>query len=348
MTPVHLPLTPAWLLWAYPWALAGLIVLPLYLWWAWRRRGPAIRYSDVTPLFGLGGSLWTRARGVLPLLRAAALGALLISVARPQRPDESSYTFAEGIAILMVVDTSSSMTDDDLSPPRQSLTRLDVVKDVFRKFVMGDPGRLSGRANDLIGMIRFARYADSVCPLTLDRAHLLEVLRTTDTARNREEDGTAIGDGLALAVERLRDVQRATASGQQLKITSRVVILLTDGENNAGNIEPQQAGELAATYGIRVYTIIAGTGQNRMVMRVPVDTTDMRRIAEVTGGRFFQARDANALTQIYAQIDELERTRVEEKRFVRYGELSWPFLMAAFALAGIQTLLDSTVLRKIP
>ncbi|MBL8879912.1 MAG: VWA domain-containing protein [Phycisphaerales bacterium] len=348
MTPVHLPLTPAWLLWAHPWVLAGLLVVPGYLLWAWRRRGPAIRYSDTSVLRGLGGSLWSRARGVLPLLRAAALAALIIAVARPQRPDESSYTFAEGIAILMVVDTSSSMTDDDLSPPRQSLNRLDVVKDVFRKFVMGGEGGLAGRSNDLIGMIRFARYADSVCPLTLDRTHLLEVLKNTDTVRNREEDGTAIGDGLALAVERLRDVQRATASGQQLKITSRVVILLTDGENNAGNIAPQQAGELAATYGIRVYTILAGTGQNRMVTRVPVDTTDMRRIADVTGGRFFQARDANALIQIYEQIDQLERTHVEEKRFVRYGELSWPLLIAAFALTCAQTLLDSTILRKIP
>lgn len=347
MTPVHLPLTPVWLLWSYPWVLLGLLVVPVYLWWSWRRRGPAIRYSDVEPLRGLGGSFWTRTRGLLPLLRAAALAALIIAVARPQRPDESSFTFAEGIAIQMVVDTSSSMTDTDLSPPRQSMSRLDVVKDVFRQFVIGE-GDLAGRPNDLVGMIRFARYADSVCPLTLDREHLMQVLKSTDTVRNRDEDGTAIGDGLALAVERLRDVQRATASGQQLKITSRVVILLTDGENNAGSIAPQQAGELAATYGIRVYTILAGKGQNRMVMRVPVDTTDMRKIAEVTGGRFFMARDADALKEIYGQIDELERTRVEEKRFVRYGELSGSFMLAAFIFAGVQTLLDSTLLRKIP
>jgi Ca-activated chloride channel family protein len=184
--------------------------------------------------------------------------------------------------------------------------------------------------------------------LTLDREHLLQVLDGTETVRSRDEDGTAIGEGLALAVERLRDVQRATASGQQLKITSRVVILLTDGENNAGTISPQQAGELAATYGIRVYTIMAGTGQNQVVMRVPIDTTDMRRIAEVTGGRFFMARDSKALVQIYQQIDELERSHVEERRFVRYGELSAPLLLTALVLVGVQTLLDTTLLRKIP
>lgn len=347
MTPVHLPLTPDWLLWAFPWALLGLAVVPLYVWWSFRSDGPAIRYSDANSLHGLGGTIWTQARRVLPILRAAALAALMIAVARPQRPDESSYTFSEGIAIQMVVDVSSSMTDTDLSPPRQSRTRLDVVKDVFRRFVIGDR-ELPGRPNDLIGMIRFARYADSVCPLTLDRDHLLQVLESTDTVRSRDEDGTAIGEGLALAVERLRDVQRATASGQQLKITSRVVILLTDGENNAGTISPQQAGELAATYGIRVYTIIAGTGQNQVVMRVPINTTDMRRIAELTGGRFFMARDDKALVQIYQQIDELERSYVEERRFVRYGELSAPFLLAAVLLIGVQTLLDTTILRKIP
>lgn len=347
MTPVHLPLTPEWLLWAYPWALLGLAAVPLYLWWSLRGRGPAIRYSDVNPLHGLGGTIWSQTRKALPLLRAGALAALIVAAARPQRPDESSYTFAEGIAIQMVVDVSSSMTDTDLSPPRQSRTRLDVVKDVFRRFVIGDRD-LPGRPNDLIGMIRFARYADSVCPLTLDREHLLQVLDGTETVRSRDEDGTAIGEGLALAVERLRDVQRATASGQQLKITSRVVILLTDGENNAGTISPQQAGELAATYGIRVYTIMAGTGQNQVVMRVPIDTTDMRRIAEVTGGRFFMARDSKALVQIYQQIDELERSHVEERRFVRYGELSAPLLLTALVLVGVQTLLDTTLLRKIP
>jgi Ca-activated chloride channel family protein len=250
------------------------------------------------------------------------------------------------------------MLDEDLSPPNERLTRLDVVKDVFRRFVTGG-GKLPGRPNDLIGMIRFARYPDSVCPLTLDRAVLLETLDATHTViwldenrrwrGERAEDGTAIGEGLALAVERLKDLKRTTGSGEQLIITSRVVILLTDGENNAGRITPEQAGELAATCDIKVYTVLGGTGQRlEFGGRLPVDDRDLRRIAEVTGGKHYRATDQAALEAIYADIDRLERTRTEEHKYTDRRELGWPLLMAAFIALGLQTLLDATALRKIP
>jgi len=361
MSHVHLPLTPPWLYWPQPWVWL-LVMLPLLpgLWWLWwhPRRRAAIRFSALANLRAAGGRWRARGRLILPALRTLALVGLIVGAARPQVPNESRRVVVEGIAIQMVVDVSSSMLDVDLSGPGEQVTRLDVVKDVFRRFVMGD-GRLPGRPNDLIGMIRFARYPDSVCPLTLDRDALLEVLDDTQTViwldergrwrGNQEEDGTAIGDGLALAVERLKDLRRTTGSGEQIRIASRVIVLLTDGENNAGLIAPVQAGELAATYGIKVYTILAGTGQRGpWGSRFPVNDSDLRRIAEVTGGKFFAARDRDALERIYAEIDRLERTKTEEQSYVEWGELAWPWLMMAFAALGLQTLLDATWLRKIP
>jgi len=348
MTHVHLPLTPSWLLWPLPWVWALLLLLALpALWLLWRRRRPAILYSDLKSLRAVTTPWPRRIYLTLPILRTVALGCLVVAAARPQRPDESSQIYAQGIAIEMVVDRSSSMSDNDLSPPDREMTRLDVVKDVFYRFVAGD-GTLPGRPNDLIGMIRFALYPDSVCPLTLDHHALLDILSETYINRRPDEDMTAIGDALALAVERLKDVKRTSGSGQQYTITSRVIILLTDGENNAGIITPQQAGELAATYGIKVYTILAGTGRRTGLFREPVDDRDLRRIAEVAGGQHFRAGDREALIRIYQEIDRLERTKTEERRFVRMGELARPWLLTAFACLCVQMFLDATRLRKIP
>lgn len=356
MTHVHLPLTPEWIMWPYPWVWTFVLLLALpLLWWLWRqpRRRAVIRYSSLAALRSAGAAWRRHLRGVLPVLRTVALLCLIVAVARPQTPNESRRVMVEGIAIQMVLDTSGSMLDTDLSPQNQRATRLDVVKDVFRRFVEGDD-ELPGRPNDLVGMIRFARYADSVCPLTLDHDALLSVLADTEVPTDRlgrpleEANQTAIGDGLALAVERLKDLKRTTGSGDQLIIDSRVVILLTDGENNSGMITPEQAGELAALHGIKVYTILAGTGQREFFGRRPVDDSELEGIAEVTGGRHFVATDRAALESVYEEIDELERTETEEHRFVEWGDLAWPWLFAAFVCLAVQTLLDATVLRKIP
>jgi Ca-activated chloride channel family protein len=357
MTPVHLPLTPEWLYWPHPWVwtLVLLALLP-GLWWLWLRPRwrPVVRFSSLELVRAAGGSWRRHLRLALPILRTAALACLIVAVARPQAPNESRRVLVEGIAIQMVIDTSASMIDTDLAPPGQRVSRLDVVKDVFRRFVKGDD-KLPGRVNDLIGMIRFAKYADSVCPLTLDREALLGVVDQTDIPMDRlgrpldDYNATAIGDGLGLAVERLKDLKRTTGSGDQLVIRSKVVILLTDGENNTGIITPQQAGELAATNGIKVYTILAGTGQNLgWGQRARVDDRDLRRIAEVTGGKHYLATNAKALAEVYADIDKLERTKTEEHRFVEWSELAWPWLAAAFVCLSVQTLLDATVLRKVP
>lgn len=350
MTHVHLPLTPEWVLWPLPWvwALLLLLVLPvLWVLWRWRKRRAAIRFSDLSTLREAGSDWPRRLRLILPILRTAALAGLIVAVARPQRPDESSQIYAEGIAIEMVVDTSGSMRSTDLSPPDRRMTRLDVVKDVFRRFVTGD-GDLPGRPNDLVGMIRFALYADSICPLTLDHDALLDVLDETHLSGGREGERTAIGDGLALAVERLKDLKRTSGSGQQHTITSRAIILLTDGENNAGMVTPEQAGDLAATYGIKVYTILAGTGQVRGLFRTRVDDRPLQHVAQVTGGKHFRVGNRESLMEVYAEIDQLERTKTEERRFVHWGELSRPWLMAAFVCLFVQMFLDATRLRKIP
>lgn len=356
MTHTHLPLTPEWLLWPQPWVwiLLLLLLLPV-LWWLWLRphRRPVIRFSSLDALRAAGGGWRRHLRFLLPMLRTAALVCLLVGAARPRVPNESRRVQVEGIAIQMVMDTSGSMLDNDLAPRGQDTTRLDVVKDVFQRFIMGDD-ELPGRPNDLIGMIRFAMYADSVCPLTLDRDALLDVLAQTKIpldpwGRVREEASqTAIGDGLALAVERLKDLKRTTGTGDQLVITSRVVILLTDGENNAGMITPEQAGELAATFGIKVYTILAGTGQRVGWRRQPVDDSELRQIAAVTGGKHFRATRPEALEEVYAEIDQLERTKAEEHSYVEWGELAWPWLMVAFACLCAQMVLDATLLRKVP
>lgn len=334
---------------AYPLALLLLAALPL-LWglWSLRSRRPVIRFSDFVSLrrAGAGGS-WTM-RSLLPILRSVALICLIVAVARPQRPDASTRIFAEGIAIQLVVDTSTSMNDIDLSPPGARLTRLDVVKQVVRRFVLGDGEELPGRPNDLIGLVRFAQFSDSICPLTLDHDNLIEVLERTQIVTTREEDGTAIGDGLGLAVERLKDLKRTVGSGEQLTIKSKVIILLTDGLQNAGMLTPVQAGELAAKFGIKVYTILAGTGRIVGFVRLPIDAGDLKKVSEMTGGRHYQATDRESLKRIYEEIDRLERTRVEERQFARWEDVAWPWLLAAFVLVSVQSLLDATWLRKIP
>jgi len=360
MTHFHLPLTPERVLWPLPWAWALLLLLllpPLWFWWRWRRE-TGVRFSALFTLRAAATGNARRLRMILPILRTAAMACLIIAIARPQRPDESSRIYAEGIAIQMVVDTSTSMLNTDLSPPGRVQTRLDVVKDVFRRFVTGDD-KLPGRQNDLIGMIRFALYPDSVCPLTLDHDALLNVLDNTRTVLwvddqnrihgERDEDRTAIGDALGLAVERLKDLKRTSGSGEQYEIKSRIIILLTDGENNAGMIEPEAAGELAARYGIKVYTIMAGVPeQQALIGQIPIDDSELRKIAEITGGKHFRADNYDSLEEVYGEIDRLERTRTEERRYVQWGELGWPWLLAAFICLSTQTLLDATWLRKIP
>ena len=247
----------------------------------------------------------------------------------------------------MVVDHSGSMSARDFVKGDLSVDRLSVVKSVFRDFVVGGSFG-AGRPDDPVGLIGFARYADGLCPLTLDHGNLISILEDLQIVTDPEEDGTALGEGLALAVERLR---RNAA-------TSKIVILLTDGVSNAGDIPPLQAAELAAAHGIRVYAIGAGrTGYapvpvgGQTVLRrayVEIDEKTLQAIADRTGGRYFHATNAEGLAAVVKEIDTLERSEVTEIRYLEYEEHYAPFAGTALFLMALSGLLGGTLLRRLP
>jgi len=308
----------------------------------------AVTYSSLGLVDSAPRSWRTRAARLPAWLLAAAVLVLAVALAGPRTGNATSRVRREGIAIAMVVDRSGSMQARDFVRGNTSVSRLDVVKEVFHRFVAEEGG---GRPDDLIGLVAFARYADGLCPLTLDHGNLLSILADVDIASERSEDGTAIGEGLALAVERLRGVE----------VSSKVVILLTDGVNNAGDIEPLQAADLAAQHGIRVYAIGAGSSGlapvpvrlpgGRIALRqafVEMDEATLRQIADRTGGRYFHAADANGLAEVVQEIDRLERSEVTETRYLTYEYHYAGFVGAALIAIASAALLSGTLLRRLP
>jgi Ca-activated chloride channel homolog len=334
-----------------PWFLLLLGLVPL----AYRlatRAPTSLGYSSLTLVAGTTRT-WRQRWAQLPAwLMALALILLVIALARPRTPHRETRISREGIAITMVVDLSSSMDARDMVAEDRSINRLNVVKDVFVDFVQGaDRSAGQGRPDDLIGMVTFARYADSACPLTLDHGNLINMVRDLEIVTQRAEDGTALGDGLGLAVERLR----------RSRTQSRVAILLTDGVSNAGVIEPLKAAELARQSDIRVYCIGAGTrgmapmpfpdlfGRMRLVPQpVDIDEETLRKIAETTGGRYFRAEDKDALAEIYGEIDRLERTEITEIKYLQYEEHFRYFVAAGLGCLALSLLLVGTVFRRLP
>lgn len=357
------------------WLLLLLLLTPL-VWRRWLggrgRARPAARFSSLAPLHAAGSTWAVSARWLVPILRTLAFVLLVVAVARPQKPDEQSRTLTEGIAIQLVVDRSSSMGALDFEIDGRTVDRLSAVKTVVRDFVAGG-GDLPGRQDDLVGVITFARYADAHCPLTLDHGYVIDATETASLA-SEEEDGTAIGDALALGVERLRYLaDRADVSGRH-RIKSKVIILLTDGENNRGEIDPLTAAAMAAAFDVKVYTIGAGsasgsapfpmvnplTGRTQIVRQpVRIDEGSLQAIAEMTGGSYFRATGTDSLAGVYAAIDELEKTTIEQRRYTRFHELAVeplgtglravpPLLLIVFALLTLETLLATTRLGTLP
>ncbi len=342
-------------------------LIPAAVWWARRgRRSGAIRFSSTSAAARAGKSLRQRLLFLPTALRVFALVLLVVALARPQEGMERVRDINKGIAIEMIVDRSGSM-GAEMNFRGQRMNRLDVVKKVFEEFVTGNDDDLKGRPNDLIGMISFARYADTVCPLTLAHGALprfLESVKLVEGDRNPEQ-GTAVGDGLALAAARLKTAeetlkQQAPDREDNYEIKSKIAILLTDGDDNASKRTPIEAAKLAAEWGIKVYTIAVGDDEAVQArqsvfgafltrgMQRPIDTSVLKKIAEETGGRFYLARDAEAIDQIYKEIDELERSEIESIRFVDYKELFLPFALGALALLALEFGLNNTVFRKIP
>jgi Ca-activated chloride channel family protein len=326
-----------------PWALLLLLALPLLIWFERRRpRDAALRYPTLAVVRAIPQGSRRRWRRLLPVLRSVALVLLVVALARPQLGRAESQFSGEGIDIMLAVDISGSMLAEDFQLQGHRASRLDVVKSVVKDFV-------AGRAGDRIGLVLFGARAYTQSPLTLDHGWLVTNLDRTEVGMI--EDGTAIGSGLATAAGRLK------ASDAK----SKVVILLTDGQNNAGKISPPAAAEAAKALGIKVYTIGAGTrglapypardmfgNKVYQPMQVDIDEDTLRTIAQETGGRYFRATDTESLKQIYAEIDRMERTTFRAPRYLDFDEL-YPWLaVPALLLVCVEAGLAHTLLRKLP
>ena len=351
-----------------PWMFSLLLIVPVIAWLLFRKSSKsAIAFSSISIIRELKPTLRQRLIWLPKALTLAALVVLIIAVARPREGKEQTIVDSEGIAIEMVVDRSGSMHAMDFHIEDQQVDRLTAIKNVAGKFISGDEG-LDGRNSDLVGLITFAGFADSLTPPTLDHSFLVTNLNDTEIVSKRREDGTAIGDAIALAVEKLN----ALDDSQEEEVKSKVIILLTDGENTAGDLDPIPAAELAQTLGIKIYTIGVGTKGNapypvtdpfsgRTVMRmmsVNIDEATLKEISSITGGKYFRATDTDSLTKIYKEIDELEKTKVETDQYYDYRELavlplatSWgnipPVLMIVISLIVLRVLLENTWLREM-
>lgn len=326
-----------------PLLLCLILLIPLYLWYKTRRsRGGAILYSSIEQVKKLKPSNTIKLRQLPAYLRSFALFLIVISLARPQKGIEHTKIPTEGIDIVLALDVSTSMLAEDFTLNGKRANRLAAVKPIVREFIQG-------RSNDRIGMVVFAGRPYTQCPLTLDYGILLQFLDKIEIGM--VEDGTAIGSALSTCINRLKDI-----TGK-----SRVVILLTDGRNNMGKIDPLTAAEMAHTMGVKVYTVGAGTKGmapypltdffgNKVYQRVPVDIDEdtLKQIAQITGGMYFRAMDTESLKEIYKEIDQMEKTKVEVKIYMEYKELFTYFLLPGLFLIILEVLISNTWLRKIP
>ena len=349
---------------AAPQAFLLLTLLPLVAWFYLRRgRTATVRFSSLRRVGSLRRSMRLRARPLLLVLRLAALALLIVAIARPQMSRSETRVSTEGIALEMVVDRSSSMRAE-MDFEGERLNRLEVVKRVFTEFVVGNGDDLPGRPHDLIGMIAFARFADTAAPLVRAHDALVQFVRGTKIVQFEAEDGTAIGDALALAAARLKraeeDIARWAESGNAgaFKIKSKAIILLTDGRNNAGDMTPGQAAALARDWGVKIYAIGIGGGEEFITVQTPLgavrvptggmDEATLRTVAEVSGGRHFVAADGDALRNVYREIDRLEKTEIETLELSQHDEEFLPYALAAGLLLLSEIVLSNTWLRRAP
>jgi Ca-activated chloride channel homolog len=324
---------------ASPWALWGLLLVPLLAYWYIRNHRAMtsdVRFSTLAVFATLKPRLRERLRHLPAVLRLFALSVLIVALARPQLTSQGENVYTEGIDIALLLDISGSMLAEDFQP-----NRIQAAKEVAQSFV-------EGRTNDRIGLVIFAGQSFTQCPMTLDYRVLRTMLK--QVRPGMVEDGTAIGMAIAQGVNRLKDS----------KAKSKVMILLTDGVNNRGEVDPLTAANIAQTFGIRIYTVGVGTvgeapypvqtpfGIRYQNIPVDVDEKTLKAIAEITGGNFYRATNNRTLKEIYAEIDKLEKTRIEVKSYRSYTDMfsswAWIGLIALLVEMGVSGL----VLRKLP
>lgn len=315
-----------------------LILIPMTGWYIWKQRelNASLQISSLKGFSNIRKSRKTYLRHVPFGLRVLTFIFLTIALARPQSTDSLRNVTTEGIDIIISLDVSGSMLAMDFEP-----NRLEAAKDVATDFI-------SGRPNDKMGLVIFAAESFTQCPLTIDHAVLTNLTRDVQTGIL--QDGTAIGLGLSTAVSRIKDSDAK----------SKVIILLTDGVNNRGEIHPLTAAEIAKSFGIRVYTIGVGShgtapypvntvfGQQVQDMEVKIDEEMLREIANTTGGQYFRATDKEKLKDIYQEIDQMEKTKIEVKEYSKRSEEFIPFALLALAFLLMEILLRNTILRNLP
>jgi Ca-activated chloride channel family protein len=324
---------------AYPWVLYLLLSIPLLIaWYLFRgmKSQSSVTYSSLSIFKDVPSTFRERLRHVPIFLRLIAIGLLIIALARPQSFTSGKNVSTEGIDIAMVLDISGSMLAEDLKP-----NRLDAAKIVIDEFV-------EGRISDRIGLVVFARDAFTQCPLTIDYSVLRNLL--LDIRSGMIEDGTAIGNAIANGVNRLKESDAK----------SRTIILLTDGVNNSGEVDPISAAEIAKTFGIRIYTIGVGTrgeapypvktpfGTRYQMVPVEIDEEVLKQIAGITDGQYFRATNNRALQNIYEKIDELEKTKIEIISYKNASELFYSWLGLGLLFILVELGVSRTIFRKIP
>ncbi len=322
----------------HPGFLCLLLLLPFLLWYLSKKNSGRIRFSDLSISRQIAPSFWVKCLPVLNLVRFLVIVLMICALARPQSSHSRQQITSEGIDILLILDISGSMRAEDFKPD----SRLHAAKAVIHEF-------LDDRKNDRIGLVVFAGESFTQCPLTLDYQVLGNLILNVEIGML--EDGTAIGDALANATNRLR---HSTAK-------SKIAILLTDGENNAGTIDPLTAAQAAKALSVKVYTIGMGKeggafipyhdpifGLQYSPNRTYVDEETLKQIAEITDGRYFRATDNQKLSEIYQEINQLETTKIEVTEYTRYKELAaYPLILATLLLI-LEIILSNTRLRKIP
>lgn len=357
------------------WILLLLLIIPALVYFNFRRKKQAaLKFSSLRDMRNCPVSLRQRLRPLLSIARYICIALLIIALARPRKGTVISEISAEGVAMEIVADHSGSM-QTEMDYYGQTLNRFEVVKKVFADFISGDEKGLTGRDSDIIGLVTFARYADTVCPMVLSHNVLIEFMKKTEIVKIQTEDGTAIGDGIALAAARLQKAEeefqqqrkKLSEAGESIsiddnrvfKIKSKVIILLTDGINNTGQYDPIAAADLARQWGIKIYTIGIGSAEAYTTVQTPLgafkmpsgqslDENLLKNIAEKTGGFYGRANDAQTLHKIVEKINELEKTEVKSFQIVQYAEFFSPWTLAALLFLVLEILANCTVFRKVP